>query len=267
MSIFLQLSQSMLDSLAQALETGRIILPVKKFHLIPYVPDHLCQDLINELNNLHDQGVPTTYIIYTLQLLATAQKNNTTTRERLDLVWTGPESVGTASRDTSIVVQELFQQVTSHILIASYAFDTGKKAYDLFHTLAKKMDDYPLLKVRIFINIKAEYQSKKSPTEIVQNFAQTFRQHIWPGKRLPALFYDPRSLDTSNNIRACLHAKCIVVDSQQVFITSANFTEAAHQRNIEAGVVVNDRAIALALEKQFEGLVANQILQPIINFS
>jgi phosphatidylserine/phosphatidylglycerophosphate/cardiolipin synthase-like enzyme len=261
----------MLDSLAQALESGRIILPVKKFHLIPYVPDHLCQNLINELNNLHDQGVPTTYIIYTLQLLATAQKNNTTTRERLDLVWTGPESVGTASRDTSIVVQELFQQVTSHILIASYVIDSSKKAHNLFHSLAEKMDNHPALTVRIFINIQPENQhqhqhpSKKTPTEIVRNFAQTFRHNIWPGKRLPELFYDPRSLDTTTNTRACMHAKCIVVDSQQVFITSANFTEAAHQRNIEAGVVVNDRAIALALEKQFQSLVAHHILQPIIN--
>ncbi|WP_309744892.1 hypothetical protein [Chamaesiphon sp. OTE_20_metabat_361] len=28
--------------------------------------------------------------------------------------------------------------------------------------------------------------------------------------------------------RACLHAKCVVIDEEYLLVTSANFTEAAH---------------------------------------
>jgi phosphatidylserine/phosphatidylglycerophosphate/cardiolipin synthase-like enzyme len=48
-----------------------------------------------------------------------------------------------------------------------------------------------------------------------------------------------------------------------VLITSANFTEAAHERNIEAGVLLTDSATAQALRSQFDSLVSHKILRPI----
>ena len=37
--------------------------------------------------------------------------------------------------------------------------------------------------------------------------------------------------------RASLHAKVVVVDHIKLFLTSANFTEVAQQRNIEMGLL------------------------------
>ncbi len=65
----------------------------------------------------------------------------------------------------------------------------------------------------------------------------------------------------------CLHAKCVVVDEQYLFVTSANFTEAANDRNIEAGLLVNDRGLAKALRSQFEQLVAQRILERVPGLS
>ena len=64
------------------------------------------------------------------------------------------------------------------------------------------------------------------------------------------MFYDPRSLDPSGPI-GVLHAKAVVVDDEAVFITSANFTEAALDRNIELGVLIRDRAFALTVGGYF----------------
>ena len=47
-------------------------------------------------------------------------------------------------------------------------------------------------------------------------------------------------------------------------MTSANFTEAAHERNIEAGVLLNDPVTAIALQMQFESLVTRNILSKIL---
>ena len=52
-----------------------------------------------------------------------------------------------------------------------------------------------------------------------------------------------------------LHAKAVVADEETVFITSANLTEAALDRNIEMGLVVRDRALAASVTRHFRGLI------------
>lgn len=53
------------------------------------------------------------------------------------------------------------------------------------------------------------------------------------------------------------------LDEERLFITSANFTEAAHERNIEAGVLLVDRVAAKAMQKQFERLVEKGLFQKV----
>jgi phosphatidylserine/phosphatidylglycerophosphate/cardiolipin synthase-like enzyme len=55
----------------------------------------------------------------------------------------------------------------------------------------------------------------------------------------------------------------VVVDEERAFITSANFTEAAQERNIEAGVLLSIPGIAKSLCSQFENLVSRSILKPL----
>jgi phosphatidylserine/phosphatidylglycerophosphate/cardiolipin synthase-like enzyme len=93
--------------------------------------------------------------------------------------------------------------------------------------------------------------------------SDTFRDKSWPGERLPEVFHDPRSLGNEGEKRACLHAKCIVVDEDRAFITSANFTEAAHERNIEASVFIRDTILARALRAQFNTLVDHGALKRV----
>jgi phosphatidylserine/phosphatidylglycerophosphate/cardiolipin synthase-like enzyme len=59
------------------------------------------------------------------------------------------------------------------------------------------------------------------------------------------VFYDPRALELVRP-GGVLHAKA-VVDDEVVFVTSANLTEAALERNIELGLLVRDRALAAAV--------------------
>ncbi|HQX53463.1 MAG TPA: phospholipase D-like domain-containing protein, partial [Planctomycetaceae bacterium] len=68
-------------------------------------------------------------------------------------------------------------------------------------------------------------------------YAQDFRERHWPWTPFPEVYYDPRALETDSKVRASLHAKIVAVDRRKIFITSANFTEAAQQRNIEMGLL------------------------------
>jgi phosphatidylserine/phosphatidylglycerophosphate/cardiolipin synthase-like enzyme len=57
------------------------------------------------------------------------------------------------------------------------------------------------------------------------------------------VFYDPRSVTLEPGKAAALHAKCVVIDEFDLFVSSANFTEAAQQRNIEVGLRLRDKAV------------------------
>lgn len=64
------------------------------------------------------------------------------------------------------------------------------------------------------------------------------------------MYYDPRALELDGP-GGVLHAKAIVADDEVVFVTSANLTEAALDRNIEVGLLVRDRAMAATLSSHF----------------
>jgi phosphatidylserine/phosphatidylglycerophosphate/cardiolipin synthase-like enzyme len=76
------------------------------------------------------------------------------------------------------------------------------------------------------------------------------------------VFYDPRALDPDGP-GGVLHAKAVVADDEIVFVTSANLTEAALARNIEVGLLVRDRALALSMSGHFRGLIDRGLLHPL----
>jgi phosphatidylserine/phosphatidylglycerophosphate/cardiolipin synthase-like enzyme len=115
----------------------------------------------------------------------------------------------------------------------------------------------------MFLNIQREFKDSTASEVLIRDYAQRFQREIWPGNRLPQVFYDPRSLEITGKTRGCLHAKCIVADEEYSLVTSANFTEAAHERNIEAGVMLKDKTLAKSLISQFETLARRQILLPL----
>jgi phosphatidylserine/phosphatidylglycerophosphate/cardiolipin synthase-like enzyme len=76
--------------------------------------------------------------------------------------------------------------------------------------------------------------------------------------------YDPRGPEKSPDSPACQHAKCILVDGVTAFITSANFTESAHERNIELGVLFRENPrVAESIRTKFESLIQNGFLKPL----
>ncbi len=60
-----------------------------------------------------------------------------------------------------------------------------------------------------------------------------------------------------------LHAKAVMADDEAVFVTSANLTEAALDRNIEVGLLVRDRALVAIVSSHFRGLIDRGLLRPL----
>jgi phosphatidylserine/phosphatidylglycerophosphate/cardiolipin synthase-like enzyme len=97
----------------------------------------------------------------------------------------------------------------------------------------------------------------------VRRFADHFWKTDWPGSARPrVVYYDPRALE-QDGPGGVLHAKGVVTDDGVVFVTSANLTDAALDRNIEVGLLVRDRALAASVSSHFRGLIDRGLLHSL----
>src|SRR5216684_6031676 len=249
-----------LRSLADSIDSGRLLPPFTSISLQRYVPNQDCQGIAEELYAFSNSGVPAPQIAHILRLLAEARVASEQTSDKVELVWSGPEMPGAASRDTSVVVRELFSGPKSSVLVAGFAISRGN---EIFKALAYRMAQVPSLAVRMFLNVARENDNLASNEAILQSFCLSFKTKHWPWENYPHVFYDPRALEANFSNRASLHAKCIVIDGERCFVSSANFTESGQARNIEVGVLVEDRNLAASIHEHFDFLVANGILRGI----
>jgi phosphatidylserine/phosphatidylglycerophosphate/cardiolipin synthase-like enzyme len=179
-----------------------------------------------------------------------------TDRPHLELVWTGPEDHRGAARDTAVVVQHLFEGAQKDVLAAGYSWDHGS---DILSPLHRAMRDRGVT-ATFFMDITGRAPTEARRDRFATDHVDRFFRENWPfGDPKPAVYYDPRT--TEVNAMASIHAKCIVVDERTSLITSANFTDRGHTRNIEAGVLIEDPHFAHHLLAQWRGLIASGLVR------
>jgi phosphatidylserine/phosphatidylglycerophosphate/cardiolipin synthase-like enzyme len=263
MSVLHRLSRPGLQGLADDLESGRLSSPYHVVQLRHYAPESCCEDLRAWLDDRRREGLSSTHAAMFLRLLAEERQAAQQVADRAQLVWSGMDVPGAKTRETRVVVQELFARARRSVLVSTFALDYGEKGQQVFGGLAARMDDVAELDVKLYVNIHRQEGHGKSDEELCREFSERFRHDLWAGHRLPEVYYYPQSLRAGGD-RHSLHAKCVVVDGEHVLVTSANFTEAAQQRNIEAGVVTADTALAGSLRVQFNALTERRVFKRLL---
>jgi phosphatidylserine/phosphatidylglycerophosphate/cardiolipin synthase-like enzyme len=246
----LELSESDLRGLAGALRSGRLLPPFPTVALQRFLAHNLVSGIADSINQVAAAGCSAEALAMWLDVLAESARERGSIEDAVHLVTTGPEGVDADHRDTAVVVQDLFRRVRQSVLVSGYALYQGRP---IFQELAERMDLNPSLGVRMFLDIGHEKPDAiVEPADAIARFVQTFKDRHWPaGSRLPEIYYDTRSLEG----QAVLHSKCIVVDGEELFVSSANFTDAAQHRNIEMGLLVTSRSIAAQALRFFDSLV------------
>ena len=158
---------------------------------------------------------------------------------------------GAAVVDTAAAVQTLIEEAKTEIFLISYAVHQGQT---LFERVAARMRADGGLRVRLYLDIGRGQSDTSLESEIVSRFLKDFWTKHWPWPERPEIFYDPRALSTLPAVRASFHAKGVIVDRRAALLTSANFTEAAQKRNIEAGVLIRYQPLVAQLVSHFEML-------------
>lgn len=248
----LTLPSHLRQRLAKALESGLLSPPWSETRLRSALGlREGGKEVLEALNELEQLGVSGRAAAVWIRSLEEAALRV----PRPDLVWSGTKVPGVYARDTRAVYEELIGSAEHSLWLSTYAFYDGPRAFEL---LARRMEAQPTLKVRILLNIERKRGDTTKAEDLVKRFAERFWVRDWPGSARPMVFYDPRSL--MPDAEAVLHAKAIVADDMSVFVTSANLTESAFDRNIELGLLVRDRALALSIVSHFQGLIDHQDL-------
>lgn len=254
--ILLSLPAHQRKKLVQALESGMLGFPATLGSVKSVLGrSEGAADILEALKELEGMGMAGPAIASWLK----AYEDAVSQFRRPDLVWSGPEVPGLHARDTRRVFEELLGSAKRSVWACSFAYFDGPKAFEI---LAKRMDSTPGLKVTLMLNIQRRWGDTTSADDLVRKFADRFWKEDWPGVARPKVYYDPRSL-APEGPKGVLHAKAVVVDDEAVFITSANFTEAALDRNIEMGLLIRDRALALSVISHFSGLINETLVNPL----
>lgn len=238
-----QVSTGVLERVRTGIATGALRTPVHRELLIGFgVRDESLATISQVLG-----GLSRAACLAVLDVALAERDGRTPTPE---LVWTGPEAPAATARDTSIVLRELFEGARESVILAGYSFENSR---DLLAPLHRSMVDHGV-EARLFVHVP-QVEGSVVPETYLAKHLGGFVAESWPfGAPWPRIYYDKRSL-VPGPPYSSLHAKCVVVDGARAFVSSANFTQRAQERNIEVGVLLEDPSFARFLAAQWLGLV------------
>lgn len=251
------LDRPTLIRLADLLEAGLLGAPFTQLTVGDNLPAAHAENVAACLGAIAERQTSVDQIALVLRAFAAGTQVNEETSPGIEIVVSGPDPSGTA-RETSVVTRSLFENARTRVLAVGFAVHQGQT---VFRELAQRHDENEALKVTLCLDVRRPPSNTTIDSLLVEGFAQNFLENEWPGKRAPEMFYDPRSLAVSDTTRSALHAKCVVVDAQKALVTSANFTEAAQERNIELGLLVDSAAAATQIEQHFRRLIERKHLR------
>ena len=187
-------------------------------------------------------------IIRTIQLFRAEEKQS-----GMQLVWSGPLPEGIPIRDTEQVIIDLIENATHSLFISTFAVYQAKNVLQKITEAIERGIEVTIL---LETPESSHYKIKANPFKMLP---KTILEHanilIWPFQK---------RIKNNKQDGGSLHAKFVIQDNAQLFISSANLTESAFERNIELGVLIEDKKIIEGLRKHIEGLITGKVLSFIM---
>lgn len=164
----------------------------------------------------------------------------------VELVWTGPTTRFVPTRRTEQVLLDLIASAKSDLFLVSFV------AYDV-HSVVVAMNEAAGRGVRLRVLLEASTTHGGSlnidPAATMRSNLPTVELFAW--KEKPEPFIDGK-----------VHAKVAVVDGSRAFITSANLTGHAMEKNMEAGVLINGGPVPETLGDHLQALIDVGVVGP-----
>jgi hypothetical protein len=203
MDTFDLLTDAGLTALSGALHSSRLHAPFTPVAIQRYCPPANAAEIGSYLQQLHQECMMPQHMALLAETVMRTRSCSPHHPNEVDLVWTGPETLGVTNRDTGVVVRELFGSAEEEVLVAGFAIYRGR---EIFKRLAERRSERPSSRVQFFLDVHRDSGDTSLAEDVLHRFARRFRTHEWPRGPLPELFYDPRSIDLEAAKRSSLHA-------------------------------------------------------------
>jgi cardiolipin synthase len=166
-----------------------------------------------------------------------------------ELVWTGPSSGLVAVRHTEQVLTGLIDGAQKRIFLVSFVAYNVASVTDALASAAERG-------VRISVLME---RSEAAGGNVTVDSLTLIRSKI-----PKAAFYEwDQRVGGDQFTGASVHAKCAVADGREAFVTSANLTGAAMERNMEAGVLLRGGPLPAQLERHLFALIVTKHLKAV----
>ena len=146
-------------------------------------------------------------------------------------VWSGPSFEGDSDHTTAATAH-LIDGATEDVFASTFSASVNSPFIDaLWRAIARGVDVTVLVE-----GTEMAHLAEKLRVRLV---GAKFLKYVAPG-----------------NAYGIQHSKVVVIDSAIALITSANFSNAAAHRNLEAGVLIHDPDFATGIRRRFTSLRA-----------
>jgi len=165
----------------------------------------------------------------------------------VELVWTGPSTGFVPIRHTEQVLCEVIETAQSKLSIVSYV------AYEVDSIISALIAaENRQVQINILLESSVENGGRVNvdSVHLIKSFLPSVNVYVWN--------------ENASGLRGgSVHAKCAVADGMHAFITSANLSIAAMERNMELGVLIKGGSLPERLHRHLEALISIGLVQKI----
>lgn len=169
----------------------------------------------------------------------------------IELVWTGPRTGLIPTRRTEQVMLEVIESANTDIFLVTYVFYKASSVVDALNASIDRG-----VKVSILMESSIDHGGavKGDGVKAMAEAVPGSTVYVW----------DPEAKKTEGDaLSASVHAKCAVADKKLAFITSANLTSAALERNMELGLLIRGGTAPERLRSHLAALVTTKVIKGV----
>ena len=176
---------------------------------------------------------------------ASAMYAHTAETQSVELVWTGPSSQIVPTRKTEQVLLQVIRGAKKKLFLTSFVAYQVSSIVDALKDAVDRGVD-----VSVLLESSDEHGGGISFDSIGK------MRDLLPGARV--LHWSKKDGDF---VGGKVHAKVAVADGHECFLSSANLTGHAMEKNMEAGILVIGGSVPRNVNEHFDALVDQQILR------
>jgi cardiolipin synthase A/B len=162
-----------------------------------------------------------------------------------ELVWTGPTTPFVATRRTDQVLLDLIRGTTRDMFLVSFVVYDVPAVVDALNEASRRG-----VEVRMLLESSMRHGGSLSVDPFVTMRASVPAAELYAWQDKSDTFVDGK-----------VHAKVAVADGRAAFVTSANLTGHALEKNMEAGVLIRGGLFPVALHSHLEALIETNAIR------